>query len=87
MSTGLGIFLRGPARATGWVLFAMGAVFASIGMLSLAGLMSVQIDFFGVDLQTKNDRVAWVIGWLVAAMVGLLMSGAGKRRQEPEEEP
>ena len=78
--------MSGPVRATGWMLFAMGAVFASLGILSLAGLMSVQIDFFGIDLQTKNDRVAWVIGWLVAALVGLLMSGAGSRAKEPEEE-
>ena len=66
-------------RVTGWLLFGVGAVLTSLGMLALAGFGWAQIDLFGIELATKNDRVMWVIGWLVAAMVGLLMSGAGKK--------
>ncbi len=66
-------------RVTGWLLFGVGTVLVSLGMLALAGFAWAQIDLFGIELQTKNDRVVWVIGWLVAAMVGLLMSGAGKK--------
>ena len=66
-------------RVTGWLLFGVATVLTSLGMLALAGFAWAQIDLFGIELQTKNDRVVWVIGWLVAAMVGLLMSGAGKK--------
>ena len=66
-------------RVAGWLLFGVGTVLTSVGMLALAGFGWAQTDLFGIELQTKNDRVVWVIGWLVAAMVGLLMSGAGKK--------
>ena len=66
-------------RVTGWLLFGVGTVLTSLGMLALAGFAWAQIDLFGIGQQTKNDRVVWVIGWLVAAMVGLLMSSAGKK--------
>lgn len=66
-------------RAAGWLLFGVGTVLTGLGMLALAGFAWAQIDVFGIELQTKNDRVVWVIAWLLAAMIGLLMSGAGKK--------
>ncbi len=66
-------------RVTGWLLFGVGTVLTCLGMLALAGFAWAQIHLFGIELQTKNDRVMWVIGWLIAAMVGLLLSGAGKK--------
>ena len=68
-------------RGVGWLLFVVGTVLTCFGMLALAGFAWTQVDLFGIALQTKNDRVVWVIGWLVAALVGLLMSGAGKKKE------
>ncbi len=60
-------------RVFGWLLLGMGTVLAVLGLLAVIGLMQVPIDFLGIDLDTRAERIAWVVGWLVAAAVGLAL--------------
>ena len=71
--------MRSALRIAGWLLFGAGAGLAMLGIADLAGLMALPIDF-GITLASKNDRVLWVIAWLVAAVLGLaLAQPRGKR--------
>jgi len=60
-------------RIFGWLLLGMGVVLGIVGLLAAIGLMQVQIDFFGIDLDTSAERIAWTAGWLVAAAAGLAL--------------
>jgi len=60
-------------RVFGWLLLGMGTVLGVVGLLAVIGLMQVPIDFFGIDLDTSVERIAWVVGCLVAAVVGLTL--------------
>jgi len=65
--------MRYYLRVLGWLLLGMGTVLAVLGLLAVIGLTQVQIDFFGIDLDTSTKRIAWVAGWLVAAAAGLAL--------------
>lgn len=60
-------------RVFGWLLLGMGTVLGVLGLLAGFGLVQVQIGFFGIDLETSSERIAWVAGWLVAAAAGLAL--------------
>ncbi len=65
--------MRYYLRILGWLLLGMGTVLGVLGLLAVIGLMQVQIDFFGIDLDTSTERIAWVAGWLGTAAAGLAL--------------
>jgi len=66
-------------RVVGWLLLGMGVVLGGLGLLALGGLLAVQIDFFGANLDTRPERIVWTAAWLLAAAVGLSIVGLGRR--------
>ena len=63
-----------------WLLLGMGLVLGVLGLLALAGLLAVQIDFFGLDLDTPTERTAWTAAWLLAAAAGIGLLRMSRRR-------
>jgi hypothetical protein len=67
-------------RTVGWLLFAVSTIFTLMGMLALAGMISDPAALLGMELTGKNDRVFWVVVWLLGMLAGLwLAKPAGKR--------
>ena len=81
--------MRYSIRAFGWLLLGMGAVLGMVGLLALAGLLAVQIDAFGMALETHAERIAWTGAWALAAVVGLgllrvsRLARTGRRGTDP----
>ncbi len=73
-------------RVFGWLLFGMGIVLGVLGVLSVIGLTQVSIDFFGIDLDTRAQHIAWAAGWLVAAAAGLALLFLTRRATRAESE-
>ena len=73
-------------RVFGWLLLGMGTVPGVLGVLAVIGLMQVPIDFFGIDLDTRPERIAWAAGWLVAAAAGLALLFLTRRATQHESE-
>jgi hypothetical protein len=67
-------------RIIGWLLFAVSTIFTLMGMLALGGLIPDPAALLGMSLAGKNDRVLWVVVWLLGMLAGLwLAKPAGKR--------
>ncbi len=70
--------MKSLIRAFGWLLFTLSTLFTLMGMLVLGGLMHMPP--LGIELTNKNDRVLWVVVWLLGMLAGLwLAKPAGKR--------
>jgi len=67
-------------KIIGWLLFAISTIFTLMGMLALGGMISDPAALLGMELTSKNDRVFWVVVWLLGMLAGLwLAKPAGKR--------
>jgi hypothetical protein len=67
-------------RISGWLLFAVSTVFTLMGMLALGGMIADPGRLLGIELVSKNDRVFWVVAWLLGMLAGLwLAKPAGKQ--------
>ena len=70
-------------RIIGWALFVVSTVMTLLGMLALGGIIDEPAPFLGVELTRKNDRVLFVVFWLLGTLAGLwLAKPAGKRGAE-----
>lgn len=68
-------------RVIGWLLLGMGAVLSAITFLAMVGVFPLQIDFFGLDLDTRTDRMTFAVGSLLVAAIGLGLLIYGRRQQ------
>jgi len=60
-------------RITGGILVGSGAVLGGAALLAMADIMPLSIDFFGFNLETRGERIAWVIAWSIAVAVGVVL--------------
>jgi len=60
-------------RITGGILVGFGTVLGGAALLAMAGIMPVSIDFFGINLDTRGERIAWIIAWSLAVAVGIVL--------------
>ncbi len=68
-------------KSAGCFLVVMGSVCAAFGMAALLGVSnSIELEFFGIDLNSRSGRIWWVLGSLVAIGLGVLLLRAKKRR-------
>lgn len=69
--------------AFGCLLIVMGSIFAVAGVAALWGLSPVssdiELEFFGIDMDTTPKRLWWVLGSLVAIVVGVILIRANSR--------
>ena len=66
-------------RVVGSLLVGMGSVLALTTALALAGIIPLQIDFFGFNLDTRAERLVLVAALLIAAVAGLVLLRISKR--------
>lgn len=66
-------------RVFGWLLVGMGTVLSLITASALAGLIPLQIDFFGFNLDTRGERYVLVSALMIAAVAGLVLLRISKR--------
>jgi len=71
-------------RVFGWLFLGMGAALSLLGLLALTQLIQVQINFFGIDLNTNREHIAWIVGWLVATVAGFALLLSTRRSGQHE---
>jgi len=72
--------MKSLLRIFGWLLFAVSTVFTLMGMLALGGMMQDPAGLLGFELTSKNDRVLWVMAWLMGMLAGLWLAKPGGKR-------
>lgn len=60
-------------RITGGILIGFGTVLGGAALLGMAGIIPLRIDFFGFNLETHGERVAWIIACFLATVVGVVL--------------
>ena len=67
-------------KSVGCLFVVMGSVFAAFGMAALLGVGNgIELEFFGIDLNSRSGRIWWVLGSLVAIGLGVLLFRARNR--------
>lgn len=72
---------KSNVRIMGGMLLVFGAVLGGVGLLGLAGVIPLTIDFFGYNLDTLGERITWIIVWSLAVAGGAVLLRV--RRHEP----
>lgn len=72
-------------RIFGWLLFAVSTVFTLMGMLALGGMMQDPAGLLGIEFTSKNDRVLWVVVWLLGMLAGLWLAKPAGKRIDPQD--
>ncbi len=71
---------RDGQKGMGCLLVAMGLVSAAFGVAALLGVAgNIELNVFGIDLNSRSGRIWWVLGSLVAIGIGVLLLHANKR--------
>lgn len=68
-------------RIMGGILVGFGTVLGGAGLLAMAGIMSLSIDFFGFNLDTRGERIAWISAWFLAVAVGITLLRVQRRER------
>ena len=66
-------------RVVGWLLVGMGTVLSLVTALALAGIIHLQIDFFGFNLDTRGERYVLVCALVIAVIAGFVFLRISKR--------
>jgi predicted cobalt transporter CbtA len=70
-------------RIAGGILVGFGTVLGGVAALALAGIIPLSIDFFGFNLDTRGERIVWIIVWSFTVAVGVVLLRV--RREEPRD--
>ncbi len=71
---------RDGQKGMGCLLAAMGLVTAAFGVAALLGVAdNIELDVFGIDMNSRSGRIWWVLGSLAAIGLGVLLLRANKR--------
>ena len=62
-------------RSFGWLLLGIGSLLTLVGIIALPGWIQVRVDSFGLDLDTIQEWIAWIMCWLVTVITGGLLVG------------
>lgn len=46
---------------------------ALAGLLTLSGLVPVELEFFRIDIDTRSKKIVWTAGFAATALVGYLL--------------
>ena len=61
-------------KRLGCLLVVMGSVFGAFGLAALLGISKdIELEFFGIDVDSRSERLWWVLGSLAVIAVGLLL--------------
>ncbi len=69
-------------KVTGGILVGFGTLLAGVAILAIFGVYPLSVDFFGFNIDTQGERLAWIASWAGVAVVGLLLlylARAGQR--------
>ena len=62
--------MRHLLRGLGWGLLGFGGFMIIPGILSMTRLFPLDLDFFGIDVNTQRERLVWTVGSIVSAVGG-----------------
>lgn len=71
-------------KVTGGILVGFGTVLAGVATMANFGVIPLSVDFFGFNVDTQGERLAWIASWAGVAVVGLLLlflARTGRRRE------
>jgi hypothetical protein len=73
-------------KVTGGILVGFGTVLAGVATLAIFGVFPLSVDFFGFNIDTQGERLAWIASWAGVAVVGLFILYLDRtgRRGEPD---
>ena len=74
-------------RVFGWLFLGMGTVLSVLSLLDLSGLVDVEGEFFGIDVDTDRERAIWLAACLVGATTGLLLLYLTRRDRQAQSGP
>ncbi len=70
-------------RSIGCILVMMGSVATIFGVAALLGVSpiknEIELEFFGIEMNSRGGRILWVLGSLATAGVGVALFRAKKR--------
>ena len=70
---------RDGQKGMGCLLVAIGLVAAAFGVAALLGVAdNIELQVFGIDLNSRSGRIWWVLGSLAAIGLGVLLLRANK---------
>ena len=70
-------------KVTGGILVGFGTVLAGVATLAGFGVVPLTVNFFGLNIDTQGERLAWIASWAAVAVVGfvfLYLARTGRRR-------
>ncbi len=71
---------RDGQKGMGCLFVVMGLVTAAFGVAALLGVAdNIELNVFGIDLNSRSGRIWWVLGSLAAIGIGVLLLRANKR--------
>ncbi|MEQ8844880.1 MAG: hypothetical protein RIB58_08490 [Phycisphaerales bacterium] len=65
--------MRTRLRIVGGILAGFGIALAGVAALAFGGVIPLEIDFFGLNLNTLAERIAWIGAWSLVAVLGLAL--------------
>ena len=68
-------------KVTGGLLVGFGTVLAGVATLALFGVFPLSVDFFGFNLDTRGERLAWIASWAGVSVVGLFLLYLARTRR------
>ncbi len=60
-------------KMIGGLLIGFGTVLAGVATLARFGVFPLSIDFFGFNIDTPGERLAWIASWAGVSVVGLFL--------------
>ena len=60
-------------RGLGLILLGFGGFMSIPGILVITGLVAVELDFFGIEIDTQRERLVWTVGFIISAAIGYVI--------------
>lgn len=62
--------MRNLLLGIGWTLLGFGGCMIAPGIIAMTGLTPLELDFFGIEIDTQPERIAWTVGSIISAVGG-----------------
>ena len=64
------LWLRHLLHGFGWILLGFGGFMIIPGILAMTRLVALDLEFFGIEVDTQRERLAWTVGSIISAVGG-----------------
>ena len=73
MSNDFRVWVRHLLPGLGWSLLGFGGFMIIPGILSMTRLFPLDLEFFGIDVDTQRERLVWTVGSIISAVCGYVL--------------